>query len=154
MSARGLATLWGVGRAPRAPGTWGSLAALPPGYALATLGGPWALAVGAILLAALGTWATHIYMRDTGRADPPEVVVDEALGVWIALVALAALGALSPLSGGVALALFRVFDITKLWPACWAERALPGAAGVMADDAVAGAMAALCLWGAVHAGWL
>jgi phosphatidylglycerophosphatase A len=154
MSARGLATLWGVGRAPRAPGTWGSLAALLPGYALAALGGPWALAAGIVALAALGTWAAHIYLRDTGRHDPPEVVVDEALGVWMALLPLAALDALSPLSGGAALALFRLFDITKLWPVCWAERALPGAWGVMADDAVAGAWAAVLLTGGIYAGWL
>ncbi len=138
-----IAALWGVGRLPGAPGTCGSAAALAPGCALLYLGGPWALAGAALLLALVALWAAGAHAATTGEEDAAEVVIDEAVGMWLAL-----LPAAGPLSALAAFALFRALDIAKPWPVSWAERRLPGAWGVVADDALAGAIAALLLWGA------
>ena len=137
--ARWVASFLGSGLAPVAPGTVGSLAALPPGLALLWIS-PGALAAGAVLVTAIGLWAVH-----AARAgdDPGWVVIYEVAGQWIALLALPAPTALGALA---AFAAFRLFDITKPGPVGWAER-LPGAVGVMADDVLAGALAALLVWG-------
>ena len=137
--ARWVASFLGSGLVPVAPGTAGSVAALLPGLALLWLS-PLALAAGVGVVTAVGLWAVH-----AARAgdDPGWVVIDEVAGMWIALLALphpSVAGAL------VALAAFRLFDIAKPGPVGWAER-LPGAVGVMADDVLAGALAALLVWG-------
>jgi phosphatidylglycerophosphatase A len=136
--ARWVASFLGVGLVPVAPGTAGSAAALLPGLALLWLS-PWALLAGAGVVTAIGLWAVH-----AARAgdDPGWVVIDEVAGQWIALLALphpSLFGALA------AFAAFRLFDITKPGPVGWSER-LPGAAGVMADDVLAGMLAALLVW--------
>ena len=136
--AKWVASFLGSGLVPVAPGTVGSLAALPPGLALLWVS-PTALAVGAVLVTGIGLWAVQ-----AARAgdDPGWVVIDEVAGQWIALLALphpSVLGALA------AFAAFRLFDIAKPGPVGWAER-LPGALGVMADDVLAGALAAALVW--------
>ncbi len=137
--ARWVASFCGSGLVPVAPGTAGSLAALLPGLALLWVS-PAALAAGAIVVTGIGLWAVH-----AARAgdDPGWVVIDEVAGQWIALLALphpSVFGALA------AFAAFRLFDITKPGPVGWAER-LPGALGVMADDVLAGGLAALVILG-------
>ncbi len=137
--ARWVASFFGSGLVPVAPGTAGSLAALLPGLALLWVS-PAALLAGAVVVTGIGLWAVH-----AARAgdDPGWVVIDEVAGQWIALLALphpSVLGAFA------AFAAFRLFDITKPGPVGWAER-LPGALGVMADDVLAGALAALVVWG-------
>jgi phosphatidylglycerophosphatase A len=133
------ATWFGVGRLPGAPGTWGSLVALPLAWILAVLGGPLWLAAAALVVLAVGLWAAESYERGTGRADAPEVVIDEVAGQWIALLFVPP----DPVHYGLGFLLFRAFDILKPWPISWAERRLPGGWGVMADDVLAGAFAAL-----------
>ena len=133
-----VATLFGIGRMPFAPGTWASLAALPFAWFLLWAAGPWLLGVGVSAAIAIGIWACDIYVRESGKHDPSECVIDELAGQWIACLA-------APLSlPGYALAfiLFRVFDIWKPWPISAAERA-PGGLGVMLDDLVAGLFAAI-----------
>jgi len=100
-----------------------------------------------VALSAAGVWAASRVERQTGRKDPQEVVVDEVSGQWLALLAspgmlLGAPGWKYFLAG---LILFRVFDISKPFPAGRAE-SLPGGWGIMADDWVAGAYTAACLW--------
>jgi phosphatidylglycerophosphatase A len=132
-----VATLAGIGRLRPAPGTWGSVVALP-----AVLLGP----LGCVLLAALATLAGWAAVRQVlaegGEQDPGWIVVDEAAGMLLALAAL-------PAGAGwpwvlAAFALFRAFDILKPWPVCWAD-GLHGATGVMLDDVLAGAMAGALL---------
>lgn len=92
----------------------------------------------------LGIWASGKYAVEIEKNDPSEVIVDEAVGVWIAMLGHVS----SPASAGFgipALFLFRVFDILKPIPVSTAER-LPGGWGIMADDVVAGAMANGTLW--------
>lgn len=155
--AHWFATAGGLGRLPKAPGTWGSLAGLVLAWFFAPLTAP-SIEIGRVfipviplvawlLLSATGVWAAGRVEQQTGRKDPQEVVVDEVSGQWLAL--LASPGMLSGALGWkyflAGLILFRVFDITKPFPAGRAE-SLPGGWGIMADDWVAGAYAAACLW--------
>ena len=133
-----IATWFGSGLLPKAPGTWGSLAALPFAALISALGGPWSLLAASLLAFALGLWAAERYAESLGSADPGAVVIDEVAGMWLALVPLA----LDLPSYAIAFLFFRVFDIVKLWPANMVERRLKGGLGIMADDMVAGAYAA------------
>jgi phosphatidylglycerophosphatase A len=133
-----LATWFGSGLLPRAPGTWGSLAALPCAAAIVWAGGPGALLLAALLLFLPGVWAASRYAAQSGLGDPQEVVVDEVVGQWLALVPVA----FDLPMYAVAFLAFRVFDIVKVWPANWVDRRLPGGWGIMADDLVAGVYAA------------
>jgi phosphatidylglycerophosphatase A len=134
-----LGTYFGSGLLPRAPGTWGSIAAaltilvLPdPAYA-------WFAGAGALLVCAFGFWPAEVMMRRSRLQDPQSFVLDEAAGVWIA--------AWRPENPGwlvivIALVFFRVLDILKPWPIGALER-LPGGWGVVYDDIAAGVGALL-----------
>lgn len=137
-----LATWFGAGALPVAPGTWGSLAALPFAWAIATVFEPWALAVAAAALFPLGCWASAVYMRRTGAADPGPVVVDEVVGQWLTLAMVPA----GWLPYAIGFLLFRAADIVKPWPASWADRSLHGGLGVMLDDAIAAVYAGTGLY--------
>jgi phosphatidylglycerophosphatase A len=132
-----LASGLGIGLIGRAPGTLGTLLALPVWWFLLAPLPP--LVYGLVLLAivAAGTALTAAATRHTGIADDQAIVIDEMAGVWLAL----ALAPHSVWALAAGFLLFRLFDILKPWPVSWAERRLPGAWGVMADDLVAGAIA-------------
>jgi phosphatidylglycerophosphatase A len=136
-----LATWFGTGLLPVAPGTWGSLAALPFAWAIGGLGGRGALLAAALVAFAVGCWAAGEYERETGTKDPGAVVIDEVVGQWVTL----AFVPLSPWSTALGFVLFRAADIVKPWPASLAERRLEGGLGVMADDVVAGVYAGIAL---------
>ena len=140
--AKLLATWFGAGLLKPAPGTWGSLAALPFGWLLLRYGGVTALLAAAALVFTMGVWASGAYARQLGNPDPGSVVIDEVAGQWIALSA----ALLTPLSFLAAFALFRLFDIVKPPPIRQVERALKGGLGIMTDDVLAGAAAALVLY--------
>ena len=135
-----LATLGPIGRLRPAPGTIGSLVALGTGYLIVnfSLG----VLVAAILaISILGIFAAERYGQRTGKKDASEVIIDEVAGQWIPLVII-------PLEIEwyiAAFLLFRFFDISKIGPVGHAEK-FTGGVGVMADDLVAGIMAALVLW--------
>lgn len=138
--ARLLATVGFVGRLPHAPGTFGALVGLAA--ALLTRGLSPLTGIALFLAAtALGTWAAHRYAAASGRKDPPEVVVDEACGMWLAAFGAGAPAAL--LLG--AFALFRALDIAKPPPIRQLER-LPGGFGIMADDLAAGLVTRVLLF--------
>ena len=147
--AGAIATLGGVGHIRPAPGTWGSLAALPLAWAVHALGGPWLLIGGTLAAFVLGWWATARETAGKADHDPSEIVIDELVGQWIALWPLA-IGAAhfgAPITalwpGWVAaLVLFRLFDIWKPGPVGWADRRAD-AFGTMLDDVIAGVFAAL-----------
>ena len=138
MIAAYASTLFGIGRFPAAPGTIASLVALPIAWLVMSLGGPVPLLVLAFVTAALGIWACDVYARATGTLDPSECVIDELAGQFIAC----AFAPLSLPAFALAFVLFRLFDISKLWPISAAER-LRGGLGIMADDLVAGLFAGL-----------
>ena len=135
-----IASGFGSGFSPRAPGTVGSAAALLPWWWLRAL--PLPYYVLAIVLAfAIGVWASAWVVRRSGVQDPQVVVWDEFVGVWIALIAAPA-GWIWMLAG---FALFRVFDIWKPWPVSWADEKLHGGLGVMLDDVFAGIYALIVM---------
>ncbi|PXW70293.1 phosphatidylglycerophosphatase A [Loktanella sp. PT4BL] len=144
-----IATFFYVGHIRPAPGTWGSLAALPAGWAIYALFGPWGLIAGIVLSYVLGVWATGVETKGKDNHDPSEIVIDEVCGQWIALLPLAFGAARQDVDilllwpGWVAaFALFRLFDITKWGPIGWADR-IHGPTGVMLDDVIAGIFAAI-----------
>ena len=135
-----LAFGFGSGAAPRAPGTWGSLAAIPLWYGIAWL--PPVAYWGVVLLAFLvGIWLCGKTAADLKVHDHGGIVWDEFVGMWIAL------GLFPEQIYGVLLAfmIFRFFDVLKPWPINWLDERLPGGLGIMVDDVVAGGMALLSL---------
>jgi phosphatidylglycerophosphatase A len=144
-----IATFFYVGHMRPAPGTWGSLAALPFAWLIYILTGPWGLVIGVVISYVLGVWATEVETRGKDDHDPSEIVIDEVAGQWIALLPVA-FGAqmmgvdITALWPGwiAAFALFRLFDITKWGPIGWADR-MHGPTGVMLDDVIAGVFAAI-----------
>ena len=146
--ARLIATVFGLGYAPKGPGTAGSMGALLIAWLLYTYAGvaPLWFAALAAALAIPGIWAAGVVAKELGRKDPQIVVVDEVVGQWLALAGALHLNWKSWLA---AFALFRLFDIWKPAPVRQLER-LPGGAGIVADDAMAGLYAALVLFAA---GW-
>jgi phosphatidylglycerophosphatase A len=139
--ARWVASGFGSGFAPAAPGTAGSLAGLAIG-ALLLAASPWALAIAAALSICGGVWAIRASAAD---GDPGWVVIDEIAGMLIALLPL-------PRPGGLGLALafvlFRLLDIAMPGPIGWADRHA-GPLAVMGDDVIAGAIVAVVLWALV-----
>ncbi len=145
-----IATWFGSGRLPGAPGTWGSLAALPCGALLVWLGGWPLLLIASIAVFIIGTWASERYARQLRKKDPSEIVVDEVVGQWLVLLPWA----LDPFAYLLAFAAFRIFDIAKPWPVSWADRQVKGGLGIMLDDVVAGAYAlAVCILIHFATGW-
>ncbi len=135
-----IATGLGTGYAPVASGTFGSLPGLLLVWLLWNLAGPWAVAVGLIVVVALGFWASARAEDDFGRKDPGQVVIDEVAGQMVSLLFLAP--DVTNLAAGFFL--FRLFDVWKPFPARRLEQ-LPGASGIMIDDLVAGLYANLAL---------
>ncbi len=137
-----LATWFGAGRLRPAPGTWGSLAALPCAAGLVWLAGPWALAFGILVVFAVGVWASGWFGRRSGSRDSSIIVIDEVAGQWLAILPVAVDLRLYV----IAFVLFRLLDILKPWPISWVDREVHGGLGVMADDMLAGAGAGLGVW--------
>ena len=133
-----LATWFGSGLLPYAPGTWGSLAALPVAWLLVKIGGVPLLAMAAAALFLIGVPISARYAQQSETADPGAVVIDEVVGQWLAILPVA--HALPFYL--VAFAAFRFFDIAKLWPVGWLDRSVKGGLGIMADDLAAGIYAA------------
>lgn len=141
MLARVVATWFGCGYSPVAPGTVGTLGALPLAYLLATLGtAPYWL--GTVALTALGVWASGRYARDLGDEDPPSAVIDEVSGTLIAVGFVLGTGLVPVIA---AILLFRLFDIWKPGPIDSVQH-LHGGLGVMADDVLAGILAGAVAW--------
>ncbi|PWK62769.1 phosphatidylglycerophosphatase A family protein [Roseicyclus mahoneyensis] len=146
---RALCTLGPIGHMRPGPGTWGSAAAVLMAWGLHVLGGFWLVLAATLAVTALGWWAVAQATRGSTDKDPSEIIIDEVAGQWIALWPVS-LGAQMAGAGfwdlwpGVVTAFvaFRLFDILKPGPVGWADRQT-GAFGVMADDMIAGWMAAL-----------
>ncbi len=135
-----LATFGGIGYLPGMPGTWGSLAALPLWWAMQRCLSPWRYALAWLALLAVSLWAAGEAWNTLGEADHPAIVLDEVMGLLVALAWV------PPKWPWVVLgfALFRVFDIAKPFPLKLLEQ-LPGGLGVVIDDVAAGAAARVVL---------
>ena len=140
-----IATGFGSGLSPVAPGTAGSIAALLPWLLLRELP-PSFYVLACAAGFALGVWACGRVVHDLRIDDPGFAVWDEFVGQWIALTPL--LGApAGPVWIFAGFILFRIFDIVKPWPVSWADRTVQGGLGVMLDDVIAGLYSALALAG-------
>ncbi|MFO7804260.1 MAG: phosphatidylglycerophosphatase A [Paracoccaceae bacterium] len=144
-----VATFFYVGYLKPAPGTWGSLTALPVALVVLWITGPYGLFFMSIVAFGAGYWATVQQTRGQADHDPSEIVIDEVAGQWIALLPVAFGAANNDVSylalwpGWIAaFVLFRLFDITKPWIIGWADRR-NDAMGVMLDDVIAGVFAAI-----------
>jgi phosphatidylglycerophosphatase A len=137
-----LGTWFGCGYVPYAPGTAGTLGAIPL-YLLLRPYGMVAVLGAALVLTVVGIWAADIVAKDSGLKDPQLVVIDEVAGV------LCTLAVAPPTWAGliVGVVLFRIFDQFKPWPARAAERKLPGGYGIVLDDIAAGAWGAAIMEG-------
>ncbi|HEY5740363.1 MAG TPA: phosphatidylglycerophosphatase A [Gammaproteobacteria bacterium] len=124
---------FGAGLSPIAPGTAGTLVAVPLYLALAQLAWPWYLAIVVIGFAA-GIWLCGYTSKALGEHDHGGIVWDEIVGFWITMIAV------PPTWQWILLGfvLFRVFDILKPWPVRIADRRIPGGLGIMFDDLLAG----------------
>ncbi len=131
-----LATFFGVGRIPFAPGTFGSLPGLALTFAARASGVWWLEAAILVLLFGAGVWAATAAERHFGRIDPGPVVIDEVVGMMLTTLFLP----IGWFGAGVAFFVFRACDVVKPFPANRLER-LPGGLGVMSDDVMAG------IWG-------
>ena len=138
--ARWIATWFGCGLSPKAPGTVGSLGTVPLHYALCSAG-PVAYIVATAALTLLGTWAAQRYAESAGDKDPQAVVIDEVVGTLLAMGLAHSAGLPAEILGFV---LFRVFDITKPGLIDRVQYLKPAGVGIMADDVLAGLLAGAC----------
>jgi phosphatidylglycerophosphatase A len=145
-----LALGFGSGLAPKAPGTFGTLAALPL-VVLLSLSTPfWLYIVLAVLGSVVGIWICGKAASDMGVHDDSSIVWDEVIGMMITMCAV-------PMSWQnivVGFILFRLFDIAKPWPISYLDKNLHGGLGIMLDDVVAGLAALACMQFIIYQGWL
>jgi phosphatidylglycerophosphatase A len=148
-AAKIVGTVLGTGYIRPAPGTWGSLVALPWGWLLHVAGGFPLLCLGILAAFLAGWWATAKMTAGAADHDPSEIVIDEVAGQWVALLPLSHaawsmdISILALWPGWIAaFLLFRLFDIWKPLIVGWADRR-GDALGVMLDDLFAGVFAAL-----------
>ena len=145
-----IVTIFGIGYLRPAPGTWGSLFALILAILLVEIFGIIGFLFALLSISAFGWWATSAYLEQIKTKDPSEVVIDELVGQWIAVLPIvisAFYFKLEPFDlwpGWISSFLFfRIFDILKPSLIGWADEK-NGALGVMLDDIFAGIAAAIC----------
>ncbi len=130
----------GSGLVPKAPGTFGTLMAIPLWLLLQPLSLPVYLAV--VLVAfGFGVFCCGYTAKAMGVHDDGSIVWDEFVGLWITMCAVPA----EPLWILAGFALFRLFDILKPWPIKWLDKQVHGGFGIMIDDVLAGVFAAVLL---------
>jgi phosphatidylglycerophosphatase A len=144
-----LALGYGLGMAPKAPGTVGTLGALP--FIFLTHSWPiWAQIVVALVMCLVGFWACGKTANDLGVHDHPAIVWDEVAGFYITML-------FAPLSWQalvVVFILFRFFDIAKPGPIRMLDKRLHGGLGIMADDILAGIFSLICLQALIKTGYV
>lgn len=135
-----LATWGGAGYLPVAPGTWGTLAALPLWWGLSHLG-PWGYGLGTTAALLMALWAAGPAQAYLGRADHPAIVIDEVVGLLITLAGVS----LTWQHAAAGFIIFRALDILKPPPIPWLTYGDSGGLEVVVDDVLAGVMGRLAL---------
>ncbi len=128
-----ISTWFWVGKIPSAPGTWGTLATVPFVYAL-SLAGSINYMIMTGLFVFLGIFAAEIYEKSLGTHDSSQIVIDEVVGLMIAMTWLP----MTWQSMVLGFVIFRFFDILKPFPIGMLDRKVGGGLGVMLDDIAAG----------------
>jgi phosphatidylglycerophosphatase A len=132
-----IATWFGCGLVPKAPGTAGTLGAIPL-YLIVLKGGRPGVLLAAIAVTLVGVWAASVVAHDLGQKDPQRVVVDEVAGFLTTMLPMPSASWRTVLIG---VCVFRLLDIVKPWPVRSLER-LPGGWGIVLDDVAAGVIGA------------
>jgi len=145
--ARLVAAGLGSGWLPVAPGSWGSLAALLPGWWLVRETGTAGVAVAVLMLLPVACWACRTVLKGEVDQDPGWIVVDEWLGQWLCIGVVSVAVVVSPGWLVAAFVMFRIFDVLKPWPISAVEHIGPAWWSVQADDLLAGLMAGVLLAG-------
>jgi len=137
-------TFGGAGLSPKAPGTVGTLASLPVGLAILYYLGMETLFMVTMAITVIGIFEVNKYEQATGIHDHQQIVIDEAVGMWLSLMIAysTAITMTYPYAEILAIifsfAAFRLFDIWKPSTIGWIDRELKGGLGVMLDDVLAG----------------
>lgn len=139
-----IATFFFSGKSPKAPGTMGSLATLPLVALVYPLGTP-TLLIATVLSYLIGIWAVQKILATSTNKDPGFVVIDETAGQLTTFLFIAPVASLSIINLILGFALFRLFDIVKIWPCSYFDKKVVGAFGVMTDDIFAGIYAGTVL---------
>ncbi len=134
------ATAGFVGLMPKAPGTFGTLVAVPLAYGLALLG-PNLYLLATLALIVFAVWISEMHERALGHHDSKEIVIDEVVGYLVAFAWLP----LTPMSLVAAFVVFRIFDILKPYPISVLDARVKGGLGVVVDDLAAGLITSLIL---------
>jgi phosphatidylglycerophosphatase A len=135
-----LATLFGLGRVPKGPGTVGTLATIPL-FMLLTWAGPFVYMIVTLLLVPVAILSAQAYENSVEGHDHKEIIIDEVVGFLVAMTWL-------PMTWNAILIgflLFRALDILKPFPIGYLDKKVPGGFGVVADDLVAGIIASVIL---------
>ncbi|MDD2724207.1 MAG: phosphatidylglycerophosphatase A [Methylovulum sp.] len=144
-----LAFGFGSGLAKKAPGTFGTVAAIPLYWLIAQT--DWLVySILTLLVTLFGIWICQAAADKLGEHDFGGIVWDEIAGFLITLW-------LVPFSWAAVFwgfVLFRIFDIAKPWPICWLDKNIHGGLGIMLDDVLAGVFAGVLLWLMAGQGWL
>ena len=139
-----IATFFFSGKSKVAPGTMGSLATLPLVALVYPLG--WcALFITTLISYLIGIKATKHILATSTNKDPGFVVIDETAGQLTTFLFIVSFAPLSLLNLLLGFALFRLFDIVKIWPCSYFDKKVVGAFGVMTDDIFAGIYAGTVL---------
>ena len=134
-----LATFGYLGKAPVAPGTFGTLGAIPLALLFMQLG-PIGYMVATVLFAGVSIWVAQAYESESDSHDASEVVIDEVAGGLIAFTWLTTWQAFV-----AAFVIFRALDALKPFPVGWADKKIEGGLGVVADDLIAGVITSVVM---------
>ena len=145
-----IASGFGLGLMPGAPGSWASAATIPLGWIIASQWGTPALFAASAIVFLIGVFVADRMIKTVGVEDPSVIVIDEIAGQ---LLVLAAAPVTLP-AYALAFVAFRICDVLKPWPASWADRQLGGGFGAMADDIVAAGYAFAAMFLLTYLDWL
>jgi len=135
-----LSSWFGSGLMPIAPGTFGTLAAVPPAIIIYYFGTVPSV-ISLIVIIPLAVWTSNVTQKLLGKDDPSEIVIDEVAGFFVTVFLLP----FSWLSFTLGFLLFRVFDILKPFPIGIIDKKIKGGTGIVLDDIVAGIYANICV---------
>ena len=135
-----LAFGFGSGLAPKAPGTFGTLASIPLYYYLSQLDFNFYL-ISCLIISVVGIFICGYTAKKLKIHDHPGIVWDEFAGFFITMIGVK----FSWLNVVIGFILFRLFDILKPWPISWLDKKISGGLGIMVDDILAGIFAMFCL---------
>jgi phosphatidylglycerophosphatase A len=135
-----LSSWFGSGLMPIAPGTFGTLAAVPPAIIIYYFGTVPSV-ISLIVIIPLAVWTSNVTQKLLGKDDPSEIVIDEVAGFFVTVFLLP----FSWLSFTLGFLLFRVFDILKPFPIGIIDKKVKGGTGIVLDDIVAGIYANICV---------